>query len=77
MRLPLAQARALLATALLGREQGVERVALDAAWGRRLAVDLPIAHALPGFDQGAFLLAMGSTAKAVRIIATDEYCNPP
>lgn len=34
--------------------------------------------ALPShYGASEFVVAPGSTAKAVRIIATDEYCNPP
>ena len=34
--------------------------------------------ALPSrYGASEFVVASGSTAKAVRIIATDEYCNPP
>lgn len=53
MRLPLAQAQMLIATALVGRELGVERVELASAAGRHLAADLAIDHALPGFDNSA------------------------
>lgn len=53
MRLSLAAARELIATALIGRESGAERIALWDAGGRRLAEDVHIAHALPAFNNSA------------------------
>lgn len=53
LRLTLEAAQVAIATALVGRETGVERLALADALGRRIAEDIHLGHALPPFDNSA------------------------
>lgn len=52
-RVSIAEAQAMIATGLMNLEPAIERVALDAAHGRRLAEEVRIGHALPPFANSA------------------------